>query len=118
MGHRYEPSEWVEFLAEPVIPSPATLAVARRFEAAVWDTFTRWAEACAVELEDDVTPQLIVFRTLCSLTGEGVGLWDGELMTEAEGRSFEAVVREDRELMRLLNTLTDSLLDDEAEGAP
>lgn len=115
MGRNYHPSEWVEFLAEPVIPSPATLAVARRFEVATFDLFTRWAEGRAVEL-DDVTAPRLAFRTLCSLTGEGVGLWDGELMPEAEGRSFEAVVREDRELMRLAHDLEDCMTSDTLEA--
>lgn len=113
MGRRYESCEWVEFLTEPVEPSAATLALARRFEAAAWDLFTRWAEACAVEVDDDVTAPRLAFNTLCSIVGHGVGLWDGELLGEAEGRSFEAAAKADAALVRLAHDLDKSMTEDQ-----
>jgi hypothetical protein len=113
MGRRYEPSEWVEFLTEPAEPSPATLAIARRFEVEAWALFTRWAEACAVELDDDVTAPRLAFNTLCSIVGHGVGLWDGELLPEAEGRSFEATAKADAALVRLAHDLDACMSDDQ-----
>jgi hypothetical protein len=96
MGRRYEASEWVEFLTEPGTPRVSTKRRATKFKNAVGRAFAAWAgHAAPVDMD------MLAFKTFASIVGHGVGLWDGEVLPEAEGRAFERAVKRDSALVNL-----------------
>jgi len=97
---QYEDSEWVEFLAGITgpIPDDHSAGIARdAFSEAVVGLWNEFIEGHK-DADDPCQPLFaigddeVAFRSYCSLTGHGIGLWDGEIMLELVGKEFEKVI--------------------------
>jgi len=115
MGRNYEASEWVEFLTEPGTPRAVTKRQAAKFKSEVARTWSAWSttrEGYEVPVDKD----MLAFKTYASLVGHGVGLWDGEVLPEAEGRAFERFVKRNNILVNLANDLDYEIMLDNEQG--
>jgi hypothetical protein len=107
MGRHYEASEWVEFFTEPGRPRVSTKRLASKFSNAVWRKFNAWADDTS-----GVDKDSLAYKTYASLVGHGIGLWDGDILDEEAGRSFEKVVKGDRNLVSLGHELDYAIQED------
>ncbi|NDE02958.1 MAG: nucleotidyltransferase domain-containing protein, partial [Gammaproteobacteria bacterium] len=96
----------------------STKRLATKFKNAVARTWSTWSTA-REGYEVPVDKDMLAYKTYSSIVGHGVGLWDGEVLSEAEGRAFEQVVKRDSILVNLGHELDyEIMLDTERKPNP
>jgi hypothetical protein len=108
-GNRYNYDQWLDFITDGR-PTREVQQVGQKFsdevEKAYDRWFERWAPRNAPDLVDEVVDyDQLAYLTYSSLTGAGVGLWEGDLLGDKHDKAFESVVKRDSRINGLAEQL-------------
>lgn len=112
-GRRYDYGEVIDFLTEDK-STPELERMWKKWSAMVEDLHERWiegwAEANAPELLDEsIDYAELAWKAFGSVTGMGIGLWEGDFLGDEHDEAFEKVVERDSKVSRFGQDLNDEI---------
>jgi hypothetical protein len=112
-GRRYDYDEVIDFLTEDK-STPELERMWKKWSEMVEDLHDRWfegwAEANAPELLDEsIDYKELAWKAFGSVTGMGIGLWEGDFLGDEHDEAFEKVVKRDSKVSRFGQDLDDEI---------
>lgn len=112
-GRRYDYDEVIDFLTDDK-STPELERMWKKWSAMVEDLHDRWfegwAEANAPELLDEsIDYKELAWKAFGSVTGMGIGLWEGDFLGDEHDEAFEKVVERDSKVSRFGQDLDDEI---------
>lgn len=112
-GRRYNYDEVIDFLTEDK-STPELERMWKKWSEMVEDLHDRWfegwAEANAPELLDEsIDYKELAWKAFGSVTGMGIGLWEGDFLGDEHDEAFEKVVNRDSKVSRFGQDLDDEI---------
>jgi hypothetical protein len=112
-GRRYDYGEVIDFLTDDK-STPELERMWKKWSAMVEDLHERWiegwAEANAPELLDEsIDYAELAWKAFGSVTGMGIGLWEGDFLGDEHDEAFEKVVERDSKVSRFGRDLNDEI---------
>ncbi len=112
-GRRYDYGEVIDFLTDDK-STPELERMWKKWSAMVEDLHDRWfegwAEANAPELLDEsIDYAELAWKAFGSVTGMGIGLWEGDFLGDEHDEAFEKVVERDSKVSRFGQDLNDEI---------
>lgn len=113
-GRRYGVSEWLEFFTEPTgTVTPQMRRTASAFTEKARAAYQDWARQNGLE-DLGVDMDEVAYRAYASLSGIGIGLWDGDVFVSAGlsraraeelGKKLDAAMKKNPALSRMADQL-------------
>jgi len=112
-GRRYDYDEVIDFLTDDK-STPDLERKWKKWSEMVEDLHDRWfegwAEANAPELLDEsIDYKELAWKAFGSVTGMGIGLWEGDFLGDEHDEAFEKVVERDSKVSRFGQDLDDEI---------
>ena len=112
-GRRYDYDEVIDFLTEDK-STPELERMWKKWSEMVEDLHDRWfegwAEVNAPELLDEsIDYKELAWKAFGSVTGMGIGLWEGDFLGDEHDEAFEKVVKRDSKVSRFGQDLDDEI---------
>ena len=112
-GRRYDYDEVIDFLTDDN-STPELERMWKKWSEMVEDLHDRWfegwAEANAPELLDEsIDYKELAWKAFGSITGMGIGLWEGDFLGDEHDEAFEKVVERDSKVSRFGQDLNDAI---------